>query len=396
VAEIAVVGGGPSGAMCGAELARAGHCVAIVDEHLAWEKPCGGGLTHKAIQSYPFLLDNPLPKKIVRSVELISSDDHRARLDMTHPIVIYSRAVLNGLLLDRATVAGCKIRRAHVTAIDTCETRPRYLAGGEWHSADFLVLAAGARNRLLPDTRPLEPAELEMTQGYFIPQTKDAIQIKFMSEFEGYIWSFPRSDHLSVGICGSMAAHSSAELRAHLDAFVRHEKIPIDGARFYSHVLPSPQEETLSQRPVMGPNWALIGDAAAWVDPLTGEGLFYAMKSGELLGKSLAEGAPEKYLARVKAVFSSDLEFAARIVRRFYRGKFLGGAVTTRMVQFLRRSAVFRQLMSDLFSGVQDYRSLKRRLWGQLGITVSDFIASVLNLEPAASVSVPPGDVLTG
>ena len=120
------------------------------------------------------------------------------------------------------------------------------------------------------------------------------------------------------------------------------------------------------------------------------------MKSGELLGKSLAEGAPEKYLARVKAVFSSDLEFAARIVRRFYRGKFLGGAVTTRMVQFLRRSAVFRQLMSDLFSGVQDYRSLKRRLWGQLGITVSDFIASVLNLEPAASVSVPPGDVLTG
>ena len=60
MAEIAVVGGGPSGAMCGAELARAGHCVAIVDEHLAWEKPCGGGLTHKAIQSYPFLLDNPL------------------------------------------------------------------------------------------------------------------------------------------------------------------------------------------------------------------------------------------------------------------------------------------------------------------------------------------------
>jgi hypothetical protein len=51
------------------------------------------------------------------------------------------------------------------------------------------------------------------------------------------------------------------------------------------------------------------------------------------------------------------------------------------MVQFLRRSPVFRQLMADLFSGTQDYTTLKRRLWGHLGITLSDFIASVLNLE---------------
>src|SRR5215470_2247311 len=86
MADIAIVGGGPSGAMCGAELARAGHTVNIFDQHLAWEKPCGGGLTHKAIQNFPFLLDNPYPKKLVNSVELISSNDHRATLDMTHPI----------------------------------------------------------------------------------------------------------------------------------------------------------------------------------------------------------------------------------------------------------------------------------------------------------------------
>jgi hypothetical protein len=47
--------------------------------------------------------------------------------------------------------------------------------------------------------------------------------------------------------------------------------------------------------------------------------------------------------------------------------------------------------MSDLFSGTQDYSSLKRRLWGQLGITVSDFIASVLNLDRPAAAQVPPG-----
>lgn len=383
--EIAIVGGGPAGAMCGEQLARAGHSVTILDEHLAWEKPCGGGLTHKAIQAYPFLAENPKPKKFVHAVELINSNDQRARLELSHPIVVYSRAVLNGLLLDRAAESGCRVRRSHVTEIDTKSDRPRYCLDGEWRTADFLVLAAGARSRFVSEARPFERRELEMTQGYFVPLENDIIQVKFVRDFEGYIWSFPRSDHLSVGICGNMAAHTSRELRNHLNEFMRRENIPTEGGRFYSHVLPSPAEKTLSKRPVVGKNWALVGDAAAWVDPLTGEGLFYAMLSGELLGRSLAEGAPEKYPARVKAAFSADLEFAARIVRRFYRGSFLGGAVTTRMVQFLRRSALFRQLMSDLFSGVQDYASLKRRLWGQLGITVSEFIASVLNFEHQAS-----------
>jgi len=108
-----------------------------------------------------------------------------------------------------------------------------------------------------------------------------------------------------------------------------------------------------------------------------------------LLGKSLAEGCPEKYPAWVKATFCAELEFAARIVRRFYRGSFLGSAVTTRMVQFMRRSPVFRQLMGDLFSGTQDYTSLKRRLWGHLGITISEFISSVLSLDRPARANVP-------
>jgi flavin-dependent dehydrogenase len=391
MAEIAIVGGGPSGAMCGEQLARAGHKVQIFDQRLAWEKPCGGGLTHKAVQCFPFLLDNPYPKKLVRSVELISSNDQRANLEMTHPIVIYSRRVLNGMLLDRAKAAGCEVQQAHVLDVDTSTTKPRYSVDGEWRCADFLVLAAGARNQILPETRALQRDELEMTQGYFIPQTADSIIVKFLPHFEGYIWSFPRCDHLSVGICGSMASHTSAELKTHLSAFVEKHGLPTLDAQFYSHVLPSPKESTLSDRPVMGKNWAMIGDAAAWVDPLTGEGLFYAMRSGELLGRSLAEGCPEKYTAWVRAAFSSELEFAARIVRRFYRGSFLGTAVTTRMVQFMNRSAVFRQLMSDLFSGTQDYTSLKRRLWGHLGITVSEFISSVLNLDRPATAQVPRG-----
>jgi flavin-dependent dehydrogenase len=269
--------------------------------------------------------------------------------------------------------------------VDTAADKPRYSVEGEWKNADFLVLASGARNQHLPGIRPLSKDELEITQGYFVPQTSDEILIKFLPDFEGYIWSFPRADHLSLGICGSMASHNSTELRTHLQQFAANEKVSTDGAKFYSHVLPSPQESTLSNRAVMGKNWALCGDAAAWVDPLTGEGLFYAMRSGELLGRALAEGCPEKYAAQVQATFSAELEFAARIVRRFYRGSFLGSAVTTRMVQFLQRNAMFRQLMSDLFCGTQDYSSLKQRVLNHLGGTLSQFVSSVLAFDrPAA------------
>jgi flavin-dependent dehydrogenase len=394
MAKIIIVGGGPSGALCGEQLARAGNSVDIYDERLAWEKPCGGGLTYKATQCFPFLLDNDHPKKLIREVEIVSAEDQRAKLHLKQPIVIYSRKVLNGMLLDRAQEAGCRVHPSHVTGVDTGSEKPRYSIDGEWHSADFLVLAAGARNQFFPGTRALAKDELEMTQGYFVPQTAEQIVIKFLPDFEGYIWSFPRADHLSLGICGSMAAHTSAELRNHLQQFAVHEQIATEDAKFYSHVLPSPQERTLSERAVVGRNWAMCGDAAAWVDPLTGEGLFYAMRSGQLLGQSIAQGCPEKYPALVRASFSIELEFAARIVRRFYRGSFLGCSVTTRMVQFLQRNAVFRQLMSDLFCGTQDYSSLKQRVLGHLGGTLSQFVTSVLNFDrPASKVpSAPAAD----
>src|SRR5208282_6423198 len=163
--EIAIVGGGPAGALCGERLASAGFQVTIYDERLAWEKPCGGGLTHKAIEAYPFLLDSPQPKKVVRVAELISSGGHRARFQMSHPIVVYSRTVLNGLLLDRAAAAGCTTIRSRVTHLDTSGTSVHLTANGEQSSADFVVIAGGARNQHLPETTALRPADLEMTLG---------------------------------------------------------------------------------------------------------------------------------------------------------------------------------------------------------------------------------------
>ncbi len=383
--EIAIVGGGPAGSLCGEQLGRAGFKVSLFDEHLAWEKPCGGGLTHKALLAYPFLLDSPHPKKVVHACELISSGGLRAMLSLDHPIVIYSRAVLNGLLLDRAAAAGCCVVRSRITQLDTNGHRVRLQDSGGEHCADFVVLAAGARNPLLPDTTPLRPEDLELTVGYFVPSPGESIKVKFLPNFEGYLWSFPRSDHLSVGICGRLSPGATREMKSHLHRFMEEEGIPAAGARFYSHVLPSPRPDTLRRRRVVGRNWALVGDAAAWVDPLTGEGLHYALRSGHLLADSLAAGRPEEYPARARREFANDLEFAVRIARRLFAGNFLGGAVTTRMIQFIRRSPTFCALMRDLFSGAQDYCGLKRRLWASLGLTFSEIVASFLRAVPTVA-----------
>jgi flavin-dependent dehydrogenase len=385
--DIAIVGGGPAGALCGERLASGGFHVTIFDERLAWEKPCGGGLTHKAIEAYPFLLDGPHHKKIVRTAELISGGGHRARFEMSHPIVIYARMVLNGLLLDRAVAAGCTAVRSRVTRVDTNGMQVRLIAGGEEHRSDFVVLAAGARNQLLPETTPLRALDLEVTLGYFVPTEEDVLKVKFLREFEGYLWSFPRADHLSVGICAKMGQHRTQQLRRYLDEFVEEEKIRIDGARFYSHVLPSPEARTIRGRRIAGRNWAMAGDAAACVDPVTGEGLYYALRSGDLLAQALAEGQPLAYPERLRAAFSADLEFAANIARKIFRGTFLGGAITTRMVQLLNYSPAFRDLVRDVFSGSQDYRSLKQRLWNQLGTTFLEFVRSFLDPRAIAPTS---------
>src|SRR6202012_3642695 len=137
------------------------------------------------------------------------------------------------------------------------------------------------------------------------------------------LWSFPRADHLSVGICAKMGQRSTQVLRKHLDDFVREEGIPGEGARFYSHMLPSPQAQTIRNRRIAGRNWAMAGDAAACVDPITGEGLYYALRSGDFLAQAIAAGQPELYPVKLREAFSADLEFAARIAGKVFRGNFL-------------------------------------------------------------------------
>jgi len=104
----------------------------------------------------------------------------------------------------------------------------------------------------------------------------------------------------------------------------------------------------------------LIGDAAGLVDPITGEGIHYALKSAELLAETIEQ--PNKYALRVEKEIGHELARAARMYRRFYRGRFFGADFRKRTIQLSKRSRTIRSVLGNLILGNQSYLTLKKRL----------------------------------
>ena len=392
VKKIAIVGGGPAGALVAAELAGAGREVLLFDEKLAWEKPCGGGVTDKALTRWPFLRDAAVQRNLVTDCELIAPSGRKASFQLDRQIAIFSRLALNGLMLERAREAGAGIIRERVIEIGGGPGEWMLRAGPGSYRADFIVLAAGARDPFRRQfAGEMGPENFIVAAGYYIPGTHHTVQVKFLPGLQGYIWVFPRADHFSVGICGNMSGRNTAELRKTLEACLPEFGLSMDdaGANFYAHIIPSYTVNALRNVRLCGKGWAVIGDAAGFVDAITGEGISYALQSAELLSEALMHDAPETYADSVRRELLPELERASRIADRFYTGDWLGGPVVERMVQLTALSPRFRDLMRDLFAGAQSYADLKRRVHKSLPRIVGEAMVSVMWKPSGASRSLP-------
>ena len=375
--RVAVLGGGPAGAFASERLASAGLKTILIDEKLAWEKPCGGGITYKAYKQYPFLLHNNAPKRQIHRAYLSSSKAGTAPLDLTQPLVIYSRYELNQMLLQRAEAAGAAIEKTRVLDIQRRHTGWALKTTSGTLEADYCIIATGARNPLREVGTKWCPADTMTALGYYIPVERDHIDIQFFSGFEGYIWIFPRNNHLSAGICGK--GEPAQALRARLEKYLAEKGISLKGSTFYGHVLPSLEKPAWRSNRVAGEGWMAVGDAAGLVDPVTGEGLYYAVRSADLAAKVLLSESPhpvEEYRSELRREFTEDLEMASRLAKRVFLGKFIYADVPTRMIQFMRRSPTFNALMQDLFAGTQNYLDLKARLIHGLNGTVREVLMS--------------------
>jgi flavin-dependent dehydrogenase len=153
---------------------------------------------------------------------------------------------------------------------------------------------------------------------------------------------------------------------------------------FYSHVLPSLEKPSWRHNRVAGQGWVAVGDAAGLVDPITGEGLYYAIRSGDLASQLVLsdshapEDKPHAYRLLLQRDFADNLEFGSALACRLFRDSFLFASAPQRMVQFMRRSPRFHDVVQDLFAGTQGYLDLKARLLRNLHGTLQETVMSFL------------------
>ena len=366
--SFAVVGAGPAGATAAERLVGAGFDVTLFDPKGAWEKPCGGGVTAKALRRYAYLVDESWPSQTVESIRLVGPGRRELTLHVDRPFRVYARARLNGLLLDRAREAGVDYVPEAVSRFVREDGGWRVeTKTGAWR-VDVLVGADGAGSVVRRDLAGrFRPTDVALTIGYNAPGggSTEAI-IDFPPELTGYMWAFPRTDHTNFGIFSRLNDRKAAELKELLHAFMDRfygGRAPLETMSFFGAKVPMLECGSWREARATGDGYALVGDAAGFVDPITGEGIYFAIRSGELLAEAFAEGRGlEGYERAWYEDFGEDLEAGARHLDRFYRGSFLGGRVIDRALLFSGRHEGVRRVMKRALGGEQSYATLRRDL----------------------------------
>jgi flavin-dependent dehydrogenase len=284
-------------------------------------------------------------------------------------LVVASRAQFDAALLRAAQRAGATLVQSRVTDVFIDASGVSLTtAGGVRHRASYVIGADGAnslvRRRVATAFRR---DQLSIATGFFAHGvTSDEIVVELTPDPAGYIWSFPRPGHLAIGICAQADAGISAgALRARTAAWIAATRIA-EGATLepYSWPIPSLNARDFDAPELAGPRWALVGDAAGLVDPITREGVFFAIASGEWIAGALGAGDPaSRYIAQVRDEALSELARAARLKAGFFRPAFTG-----LMMRALRESPAIRAVLVDLIAGRQHYATLKWRLLKTLEI----------------------------
>jgi geranylgeranyl reductase family protein len=389
--DVLIVGAGPAGSFAAERLARGGASVVLFDGRPEGEpKACGGGVTAKALKAWPHLMG--AVGRTVDELDMYSPSGRHLHLQLDEPFAIYSRVAFDSYLRERARAAGARVVGEKITSRSITRTERGWTLRGRNNTAwvaKVLVAADGANSAIAKKLAgPLAASDMEVAFGYRAPlpeQGSVPTVIAFLPGWVGYAWAFPRLDHISFGIATTQDAFDHKALdallwqfmfgyyrqredgkaniwkRSHEPAALKIEKNLRATAERYAARIPGLADETWDKRRACGENWALLGDAAGFADPVTGEGIYYALRSAELFADAFLEGQPEEYEQRWRQDFGGELRRASQMRRRFY-GNFWGAPFTERMIEFARGHKGIKKVLGDLVAGEQGYVGLKKKL----------------------------------
>lgn len=378
--DVAVVGAGPAGATAALVLARAGVEVVLLDRaRLPRDKTCGGGLVARALAGLPPGCEPPIQRRLCRVEARFVDGGPTVTVERPGPLVhMTMRKPLDDALAEAARAAGAALRPglavhglspgADHVALDTSAgpLRARAVVGADG-ATGATARAAGWTAAL--DTVPALEAEVEVPP-HVLDRFADRARFDLGVPPGGYAWVFPKAAHLSVGVGVFARGAARRRLRDELHRYLAAHGL--ERAR-----VASLRGAPIPARPRRGGVWRgrvlLAGDAAGLVDPLTGEGISPAVRSGRLAAEALVEAglaveaAGPRYAARVRREFLGELR-VARVL----------GAVLYGWPRLVRRLApglgrLAGEALAEVVAGRRTYRQLVargaawRRLLGALG-----------------------------
>jgi geranylgeranyl reductase family protein len=388
--DLLIVGAGPAGSFAAELLAQGGANVALFDGRPPGEpKACGGGVTGKALKTWPHLLN--AVGRTINELDLYSPSGKKLHLELDEPFAIYSRLAFDSYLRERARDAGAKVFNEKISVRKSKRAVAAWTLKSE-ADAEFtgriLVGADGANSGVGKKLAgPLSASDMEVAFGYRAPLPADGeapTVVAFLPRWIGYAWAFPRPDHVSFGIATTQDAFQHQPLDDLLWHFMigyysesgdskrkfwTNKSNQTQGIRQnleqtaerYAARIPGLADKTWETRRVCGEDWALLGDAAGFADPVTGEGIYYALRSAQIFAECYLSGSLTDYEMRWRTDFGAELRRASQMRRRFY-GNFWGAPFTERMIEFARGHKGVKRVLGELVAGEQGYVDLKKKL----------------------------------
>ena len=318
-----VIGAGPAGSSTATYLARAGARVLLVDKaRFPRDKPCGGGLTGRALKRIP-VDPSPVVERDVDRFELRLRYGPRFARTHDEPLIrMTQRRQLDAFLADHAAAAGADLRDGvHVEAVEIDDSGVTARIGGDGVRADVLVGADGAnglvarrigvgetivRGVALEGNVPLERLRVASVERTAV--------IELAVVPGGYGWVFPKGDHANLGVGGWGV--EGPRLRDHLARLARAHGIePESLTEVRGHRLPMRRLGT----PAGAGRTLLVGDAAGLVDPLSGDGMYEAFVSARLAADAIVTGDLGGYTAALSATLDRHASASWAAKRAFDR-----------------------------------------------------------------------------
>jgi geranylgeranyl reductase family protein len=369
--DVIVVGAGPAGAVLAYELAKKGIEVLVLDrEKLPRYKCCAGGVTSRAAKLLNFDMSEVVEDVIYELDFTFGLGSPYVGKHSQPLIYTVMRDAFDHFLVHRAQQLGAMLMDGEkVTQIRMGGDWVEILAGEDILRCRLLVGADGASSVV---ARGLG---MERNMGYLVgieseivvpdeelAKWKSRVQVDLGCIPGGYAWVFPKHKHLSIGV-GCLAS-KAGHLKRHHEEFLNSLSIGCYTiARSGSHLIPTCAKGRL----VWQDKALLLGDAAGFADPLTGEGIYNAILSAQLaapvIEDSLAHGKVglQDYQQVVEKKIMSELAIAGKISKFFVRFPRLAFGL------FNESGGVWRD-MCGLICGESQYTDIKKRLSGFKGI----------------------------